>query len=107
MGNMKNDYGPAVNKVISRIIQESFTNSIRHGRASRIQIQFWEFPHEFTMTVTDNGIGADNIVKGIGLAGMEERLEPVGGALVVSSPQEGGFRLRITIPLVPVARQME
>jgi signal transduction histidine kinase len=103
MGNMKNDYGPAVNKVISRIIQESFTNSIRHGRASRIQIQFWEFPREFTMTVTDNGIGAGNIVKGIGLAGMEERLEPVGGTLVVSSPQEGGFRLRITIPLVPIA----
>jgi signal transduction histidine kinase len=103
-GNMKNDYGPAVNTVISRIIQESFTNSIRHGRASRIQIQFWEFPREFTMTVTDNGIGAEHIVKGIGLAGMEERLAPVGGTLAVSSPQEGGFRLRITIPLVPTDR---
>jgi signal transduction histidine kinase len=101
-GNMKNDYGLAVNKVISRIIQESFTNSIRHGRASRIQIQFWEFPREFTMTVTDNGIGAEHIVKGIGLAGMEERLASVGGTLAVSSPQEGGFRLRITIPLVPM-----
>jgi signal transduction histidine kinase len=100
MGNMKSDYGPAITTVISRIIQESFTNSIRHGRASRILIQFWEFPREFTMTVTDNGIGADNIVKGIGLAGMEERLASVGGALAVSSPPEGGFRLKITIPLV-------
>ncbi|MDR0623896.1 MAG: histidine kinase [Treponema sp.] len=99
-GNMKNDYGPAINKALTRIIQEAFTNAIRHGKASRILIHFWEFPQEFTMTVTDNGIGAANIVKGIGLAGMEERLEPVGGTLALSSPPEGGFRLRIGIPLV-------
>jgi signal transduction histidine kinase len=98
-GNMKSDYGPAINQVLTRIIQEAFTNSIRHGKASRILMQFWEFPGEFTMTVTDNGIGAVNIVKGIGLAGMEERLESVGGTLAVSLPPEGGFRLRIVIPL--------
>jgi signal transduction histidine kinase len=98
-GNLKHDYGPAINQVLSRIIQEAFTNSIRHGKANRILIQFWEFPREFTMTVTDNGIGAVNVVKGIGLAGMEERLEPVRGTLAVSSPPEGGFRLRITMPL--------
>jgi signal transduction histidine kinase len=102
-GNMKSDYGSAINKVLTRIIQEAFTNSIRHGKASRILIQFWEFPGEFTMTVTDNGIGAANIVKGIGLAGMEERLESLRGTLAVSSPPEGGFRLRIAIPLVYIS----
>ncbi|MDR2257656.1 MAG: histidine kinase [Treponema sp.] len=99
-GNMKGDYGSAINRILTKIIQEAFTNSIRHGKASRILIQFWEFPGEFTMTVTDNGIGAANIVKGIGLAGMEERLESVGGTLSVSLPPEGGFRLKIIIPLV-------
>jgi signal transduction histidine kinase len=99
-GNMKGDYGSAINKTLTRIIQEAFTNSIRHGKANRILMQFWEFPGEFTMTVTDNGVGAANIVKGIGLAGMEERLESVGGTLSVSSPPEGGFRLKIAIPLV-------
>jgi signal transduction histidine kinase len=103
-GNMKFDYGPAINRVLTRIIQEAFTNSIRHGKASRILIQFWEFPWQFTMTVSDNGIGASNVVKGIGLAGMEERLETVGGTLEVSSPPEGGFRLRISIPLFAAAR---
>jgi signal transduction histidine kinase len=102
-GNMKSDYGPAINRVLTRIIQEAFTNSIRHGKASRILIQFWEFPNEFTMTVTDNGIGAANIVKGIGLAGMEERLGSAGGTLAVSLPPEGGFRLKITIPLVYIS----
>jgi signal transduction histidine kinase len=99
-GNMRHDYGRMINTVLTRIIQEAFTNSIRHGQASRILIHFWEFPDQLTMTVTDNGIGARHIVKGIGLAGMEERLAAVGGTLEVSSPEDGGFRLRVAIPLV-------
>jgi len=99
-GNMKYDYGPTVNAVLTRIVQESFTNSIRHGQASRILIHFWEFPESLTMTVSDNGIGARQIVKGIGLAGMEERLAAVGGTLEAFSPEDGGFRLKITIPLM-------
>jgi signal transduction histidine kinase len=102
-GNIRYEYGPTVNQVLGRIIQEAFTNAIRHGKASRIQIQFWEFPHELSMTVTDNGVGASFIVKGIGLAGMEERLAAVGGRLELSVPPEGGFCLGITIPLVNIA----
>ena len=99
-GNMKQDYGPAVNTVLTRIVQEAFTNSIRHGQASQILIHFWEFPESLSMTVTDNGIGAQQIVKGIGLAGMEERLAAVGGSLEAFSPEDGGFRLKVFIPLV-------
>jgi signal transduction histidine kinase len=101
-GNMRYEYGPAVTRILGRIIQEAFTNAIRHGKATRIQIQFWEFPHELSMTVTDNGVGASSIVKGIGLAGMEERLGLAGGRLELSLPPEGGFCLRITIPLVGI-----
>ncbi|MDR2535261.1 MAG: histidine kinase [Treponema sp.] len=98
-GNMRHDYGPAITQALARIVQEAFTNSVRHGQATRILLQFWEFSEEFNMTVTDNGVGASGIVKGIGLAGMEERLESVQGKLKVSLPQEGGFRLDISIPL--------
>jgi signal transduction histidine kinase len=50
--------------------------------------------------VSDNGIGTRQIVKGIGLAGMEERLASVGGTLEVFSPEDGGFRLKVIIPLM-------
>ncbi|MDR2080130.1 MAG: histidine kinase [Treponema sp.] len=106
-GNMKHDYGRTVNTVLTRIVQESFTNSVRHGQASRILIHFWEFPGCLTMTVSDNGIGARHIVKGIGLAGMEERLAAVGGTLDISSPEDGGFRLKITIPLIDMDMEDE
>ena len=98
-GNIKQNYGLAVNTVLVRSLQEAFTNSVRHGRATHIEIQLWEFPDYLSMTITDNGIGSKKIVKGIGLAGMEERLMKVGGSLETLSPQEGGFRLIITIPL--------
>ena len=101
-GNMKQDYGSAVNTVLTRIVQEAITNSIRHGQASRILIHFWELPDSLSMTVTDNGIGAEYIIKGIGLAGMEERLDTVGGTLEAYSPEDGGFRLKVIIPLVPL-----
>jgi signal transduction histidine kinase len=148
-GNMRQDYGPAVNRVLNRIVQEAFTNSVRHGKASLIQIHFWEFPAGesppgegtgsfaafkvspapkqrgsaaklqsksrddlpdlsckspiLTMTVSDNGTGARQVVKGIGLAGMEERLVSVGGTMDILSSGDQGFRLRVKIPLEPAA----
>jgi signal transduction histidine kinase len=98
-GNIKFDYGPEVNRSLIRIIQEGFTNSVRHGKASVISIRFWEFPDSLEMLLRDNGIGAPNIVKGIGIAGMEERLAALGGKLEVSSPEDGGFALKVTIPV--------
>jgi signal transduction histidine kinase len=98
-GNIKFDYGPEVNRSLIRIIQEGFTNSVRHGKATRITIRFWEFPGALEMLLRDNGTGAQNIVKGIGIAGMEERLAALGGKLEVSSPEDGGFALKVVIPV--------
>ena len=98
-GNMQKDYGEKITKVLTRIIQESFTNSIKHGHSSRILIHFWQRQNELTMTITDNGKGAKQIVKGIGLSGMEERLARIGGSLSAAAMEEGGFRICAKVPL--------
>jgi len=98
-GNINRNYDPQINRVITRIIQEAFTNSIRHGQASYIQISFFESDGKLFMSITDNGKGSRQIVKGIGFTGMEERLKTVNGRLIVSTPPEGGFRLMVTIPV--------
>ena len=103
VGNIRFSYGKTINKALARILQEAFTNSVRHGKATHILIHFWEFPDTLTMTVTDNGIGAKIIIKRIGLAGMEERLAEIGGNMEVSSPEEGGFRIRVKIPINTVS----
>ena len=43
-GNMKKNYGKELNAVLIRTVQKAFTNAVRHGRATRIDILFWEFP---------------------------------------------------------------
>ena len=98
-GNIKKDYGRQIDSIIVRTMQEALTNSIRHGQAKNIYISFWEENNILTMIVKDDGIGSDTIVKGIGLAGMEERLSKVSGKLETSTPAEGGFKLTISIPL--------
>jgi signal transduction histidine kinase len=107
IGNIRQTYGRTINKILARILQEAFTNSIRHGKASYIIIHFWEFPEELTMTVTDNGIGTQTVVKRIGLAGMEERLAVVGGNLEAYSPEDGGFRIRVRIPFAANEKEEE
>jgi len=99
-GNIRRNYGPDINRMLTRIVQEAFTNSVRHGKATRITIGLWELENSLEMTVRDNGIGAQHIVKGIGLAGMEERVNRVGGSLEVFSPEDGGFCLKVSIPLL-------
>lgn len=101
-GNLKENYGITINAIIMHTLQEGLTNSIRHGRAKNIFVSFWDDINLLTMVVKDDGVGAKEVVKGIGLAGMEERLSKVMGSLEVSTPKEGGFRLEIKIPLVNI-----
>ena len=99
-GNIKNDYGPSVNKVLIRAMQEGLTNSVRHGMATEVIVDFRDDVDYLYMTIKDNGIGSRQVVKGIGLAGMEERLKSLGGELKTYSGLEGGFKLEIKIPVI-------
>lgn len=96
-GNIPRTLG-ALDSVISHIVQEGMTNAIRHGGATRIQIGFWIVRDRLHMKIADNGIGAAEVKPGIGLIGMRERLEPIGGELVAQS-SEYGFSLIAEMPL--------
>lgn len=88
----------SLNSIISHIVQEGITNAIRHGGATSIQISFWIVRDRVHVKVSDNGAGAPEVKPGIGLEGMRERLEPIGGELLVQS-SEYGFSLIAEMPL--------
>ena len=96
-GNIPRTLG-ALDSVISHIVQEGMTNAIRHGGATRIQIGFWIVLDRLHMKIADNGVGTAEVKPGIGLIGMRERLEPIGGELVAQS-SEYGFSLIAEMPL--------
>ncbi len=82
--------------IIYRIIQESITNAIRHGKANKIDISIEILNGLITISVSDNGIGCDNITAGFGLLHMKERLEMLNGNL--SYDGNDGFKLVAKLP---------
>lgn len=83
--------------IIYRIIQESITNSIRHGKAKKIEIAIDREYNILNLLIRDNGIGCGNIQKGFGLHHMDERLSMLGGSLQYSG--DDGFTVKAQIPI--------
>lgn len=88
-----------------RIAQESLTNVSRHAKAGRVQVFIRKLPDEIEMQVKDNGKSfvVDKIrrAKGrqrLGLLGMKERLEMIGGTFTVESVKGRGTTITAKIP---------
>ncbi len=99
LGNLPNSLDDELSLALYRTVQEALTNAVRHGKASRVRVIFWVEGEELRLTITDNGKGAFEVVKGIGLAGMEERLGALGGSVRVGQAPEGGFSLTVQVPI--------
>ncbi|WP_320127591.1 ATP-binding protein [uncultured Sphaerochaeta sp.] len=98
-GNLPACFGDEVDLILCRVVQEGLTNALRHGHASHVRILFWIKEQRVQVIVIDNGSGAKKIIKGIGLAGMEERISKMQGTVKAINAPEGGFQLTVTIPL--------
>lgn len=83
--------------VIYRIVQECITNSIRHGKASHIQIRIEREYNMLSIYIRDNGGGCKEIKKGFGLHHMKERLDMLKGTLEYSG--DDGFVVNASIPI--------
>ena len=98
LGNAPESFGPRIDDVVYRMVQESLTNSLRHGNATEISVSFWVVEGALRVSIADNGAGAGEIVPGIGLAGMAERLAHVGGIMKAENTPFG-FLVFSEIPL--------
>lgn len=81
-----------------RAIQESITNSIRHGQADEIEISIKSDSGMLQLYIEDNGAGCANIKKGYGMQGIKERIESLDGSVGYSSSSGNGFKTTISIP---------
>lgn len=87
---------------VLRILQEAFTNVLKHARATRIRVATGVATGAVSITIADDGCGFEPRPdgRGHGLANMAERARRVGGALSVQ-PSAGGTTLSLTLPLLP------
>lgn len=87
---------------IYRIIQEALTNVARHAQATRVDVLLKRRGEDLIIIVEDNGIGFDpdltNPGSRLGLFGMQERVEMLGGKMVIESAVGTGTTLLVEVP---------
>ena len=89
-----------------RLAQEALTNVARHAHASYIKVVVQKRSRTMTMEITDNGRGFEVdrvlIAKGnnrLGVLGMRERVQMVGGQVTLESTPGSGTNIRAEIPV--------
>ena len=94
--------------VLFRVAQEALANVARHARATRVNLRITEIPGAVRIEVQDNGKSfrvraalAPGKNKRLGLVGMRERVEMVGGSLTLTSSPGRGTLVRAEIPTKP------
>jgi signal transduction histidine kinase len=98
----------ALSVSIYRVAQEALTNALKHAGASRIDARLRYFADAIELEVVDNGRGvarAGSQGSGLGQIGMRERAQLHGGTLEIGRRPEGGYRVRIRLPLVRPAEE--
>lgn len=86
-----------IEDILFRVIQESITNSIRHGLATVVNIDIYKENNLLCLKIKDNGKGCKAINYGFGLKQMVERVSQIRGDINFYS--ENGFTTEIKIPL--------
>ena len=86
---------------IYRASQEALTNIQRHAAAKAVWLTIEQSADAVTLCVEDDGAGMPTaeFTPGIGLRGMQERAQQLGGSLTIDTSPRGGVRLALTIPL--------
>ena len=96
---------PAVETALYRIMQEGLTNITKHAAATHVDLQLWRDDERVHGLLRDDGMGfvvahvmGQTGPRGLGLLGIQERLEALGGTLQISSAPGQSTTLQITLP---------
>lgn len=82
-----------------RIVQEALSNVVKHARASRASVAVTRRGDALHIDIADDGTGFDpaRTAAGVGLAGMRERVQALGGSFAMDA--RSGTRISIELPL--------
>ncbi len=91
-----------IKTLIYRLVQESFNNTVKHGRAKHLSVSLKETGEALELNITDDGVGFDmqemnkreEEDTGLGLVSMKERTELTGGIFTLESRVGEGVRIR-------------
>jgi signal transduction histidine kinase len=96
-----------IETAVFRVVQEALTNVVRHAQAETVLIQMAREGSRLVIEVEDDGAGFDpasvatplSSGRGLGLLGIRERVELLGGHVTIDSAPGQGTRVAVTVPL--------
>lgn len=86
--------------VLYRAVQEFLANANKYSKATLIRLVISFSEDEVLVSLADNGVGAEKVVKGFGLTSMTERVEELGGKLTLWTAPGEGYKAKIILPRV-------
>ena len=101
------DFDEATNITLYRLVQEGLTNVAKHSHATRVEIGLTRIAERgsVVLTMRDDGVGStpETPHHGLGLIGMRERVDALGGTFDAAQSQARGFCFTARLPVSPVA----
>jgi signal transduction histidine kinase len=97
----------ALEVILLRAVQEALANVHKHARARRVSVTMSYMTGELSVDVQDDGVGFDPAAEasGYGLHALRERVEGLGGRVVVESALREGTTVAIQVPLRPAGEE--
>ena len=92
---------PAVATVAYFVCSEGLVNAAKHAGASWVRLETRRLNASLLVEVVDDGAGGAELAGGSGLRGLADRVEALGGQLLLDSEPGNGTRLRAEIPVAP------
>ncbi|MFS1513337.1 sensor histidine kinase [Chengkuizengella sp. SCS-71B] len=88
---------PSAELTLYKNVQEAMTNAVKHAHATEVKIVLEFHPHFIEFIISNNGEMPDKkLRKGLGLRGMEERIEILGGEMSFES--SNSFKVKMRLP---------
>ena len=98
-----NRLAPAVETAVYRIVQEALSNVAQHSGATACTVSLNEGANVLNLVIEDNGAGLEQTIdatrRGLGLIGMRERAQALGGTFSAVTRSGGGTHVAVTLPL--------
>ncbi len=87
-----------------KVVQEALTNVAKHADANHVRIECRHGPKAVRIEIVDDGRGIDTAARvkpdSLGLLGLNERLDAIGGTLAVSNVKPHGVRVEARVPIL-------
>jgi signal transduction histidine kinase len=85
------------------VVSETLTNAAKHARASALNVHVEVAGGILRLCVRDDGVGGADPARGSGLVGLRDRVESLGGTIVVESPSGSGTAVTVALPIAAEA----